>query len=173
MTNFLTVRQTADLLNMHFMSVYKMVQNGTLPALKIGNRWKIREDLLQDWIEEQGASASRQVLVIDEDPTLGERLRQTWGNGTKVVSTTQPEEALAQIERTSFDLILLDLDLERTRGVPTYRRLRERINGHTRIVLTTSDATRAPVAEALQYGPIALLQKPFSAGMVRELVNKG
>ncbi len=40
----LTIRETAKLIKMHEMSVYKMIKAGKLPALKIGGRFRVVEE---------------------------------------------------------------------------------------------------------------------------------
>ena len=74
MTGYLTVRETAEVLNMHFMSVYKLVQTGQLPALKIGCRWKIDSEQLDDWLAQRRAAPPRRWLLLSRDDLLGRNL---------------------------------------------------------------------------------------------------
>jgi excisionase family DNA binding protein len=69
LSGYLTVRETADVLNMHFMSVYKMVQSGRLPALKIGSRWKIDQEELRTWMAKHHQGRSSWLLVGAGDAT--------------------------------------------------------------------------------------------------------
>jgi excisionase family DNA binding protein len=63
MAQFLTVRQVAERLNMHSMSVYKLLQSGSLPAIKVGKRWKIDAVKLEQWVNRGSPSASPAEFV--------------------------------------------------------------------------------------------------------------
>jgi excisionase family DNA binding protein len=42
----LNVDQVADLIHMHRMTVYDLIERGEIPAVKVGHRWRIlRRDI--------------------------------------------------------------------------------------------------------------------------------
>ena len=53
MTSILTVKEVASLLKTSRQQVYKMIQSGDLPAVKVGREWRIRMDTLDDFLSEQ------------------------------------------------------------------------------------------------------------------------
>jgi len=48
----LTVKDVADYLDVHPMTIYKYVKGGKIPAFKVGASWRIRNDSMQKWISE-------------------------------------------------------------------------------------------------------------------------
>lgn len=50
---FLTPAETAKLLRVAEPTVYRALQEGRLPAAKLLGRWRIFEDELGEWIENQ------------------------------------------------------------------------------------------------------------------------
>ncbi|MFA5389106.1 MAG: helix-turn-helix domain-containing protein [Candidatus Omnitrophota bacterium] len=48
----MTVREIAEYLDVHPMTIYKYVQDGKIPAFKIGASWRIRRDSIKKWMEE-------------------------------------------------------------------------------------------------------------------------
>jgi len=48
----MTVKEIADYLDVHPMTIYKYVQDGKIPAFKIGASWRIRKDSIRKWMEE-------------------------------------------------------------------------------------------------------------------------
>ncbi|MFH1782636.1 MAG: helix-turn-helix domain-containing protein [Candidatus Omnitrophota bacterium] len=48
----LTIKDVAEFLDIHPMTVYKYVKGGKLPAFKIGTSWRVRKDSIKKWIEE-------------------------------------------------------------------------------------------------------------------------
>ncbi len=48
----MTVKDVADYLDVHPMTIYKYVKDGRIPAFKIGDSWRIRRDSIQKWIKD-------------------------------------------------------------------------------------------------------------------------
>lgn len=48
----MTVKDVADYLDVHPMTIYKYVKDGCIPAFKIGDSWRIRRDSIQKWIKD-------------------------------------------------------------------------------------------------------------------------
>jgi len=46
----LTVRQAAQYLNCRYATVLRMTQNGQIPALRVGRRWRFRRADIEKWI---------------------------------------------------------------------------------------------------------------------------
>jgi excisionase family DNA binding protein len=74
----MTVRQLADYLNLNERTVLKLVSEGELPGVKIGNQWRFRKAMLDAWLDDQmlgvtprsvdlprGAPVARRMLNLD------------------------------------------------------------------------------------------------------------
>jgi excisionase family DNA binding protein len=48
----MTVKEIAEYMGVHPMTIYKYVQGGKIPAFKIGASWRILRDSIKKWIEE-------------------------------------------------------------------------------------------------------------------------
>jgi excisionase family DNA binding protein len=46
----LTVREVADYLRMHEMTIYRMARQGEIPAYKVGNRWRFNRQRIEEWL---------------------------------------------------------------------------------------------------------------------------
>ena len=46
----MTPKDTAQYLNLHIMTVYRLVKKGKLPGFKIGGQWRFKKDFLDEWI---------------------------------------------------------------------------------------------------------------------------
>lgn len=51
--DILTIREVADYLKVTERTLYRLVQEGKLPAFKVGNSWRFRREDLERWISEQ------------------------------------------------------------------------------------------------------------------------
>ena len=55
-TNFLTVSEVAKYLRLHKQKVYRLSQNGDIPAYKFGREWRFKKERIDRWIEEHDMS---------------------------------------------------------------------------------------------------------------------
>lgn len=55
MIKLLTIKETADKLGLSEQKVYMMAQQQEIPAKKIGGRWKVHPERLQEWVNQQFA----------------------------------------------------------------------------------------------------------------------
>ena len=49
----MTLREVAQYLGLHVMTVYKLTREGRVPAAKIGGQWRFKRNVLDDWLEAQ------------------------------------------------------------------------------------------------------------------------
>ncbi|WP_461202781.1 helix-turn-helix domain-containing protein [Anoxybacillus sp. TBDG-1] len=47
----MTISQVAEYLQISEMTTYKLVQEGKIPAFKIGRHWRVKKDDLHEFIE--------------------------------------------------------------------------------------------------------------------------
>jgi excisionase family DNA binding protein len=51
------IRQAADYLGISGDTLYRYASEGFVPAFKLGNRWRFRKSLLDDWMDEKSGVA--------------------------------------------------------------------------------------------------------------------
>ena len=51
--SIMTLREVAQYLGLHVMTVYKLTREGRVPAPKIGGQWRFKRDVLDEWLETQ------------------------------------------------------------------------------------------------------------------------
>jgi excisionase family DNA binding protein len=47
----LTLEQVADYLNVDKFTVYRLIAARDLPAFKVGNQWRFKKKLIENWLE--------------------------------------------------------------------------------------------------------------------------
>lgn len=55
----LTIKEVAKYLRMGLITTYKLVQDGKIPAFKVGKQWRIKKDDLLKYIELQKLAPRR------------------------------------------------------------------------------------------------------------------
>ena len=66
---FLTITDTAEVLNVSVSQAYSLVRSGELPAIRIGTRgqWRIERDVLESFIEAKYEESRRSSLWNQSD----------------------------------------------------------------------------------------------------------
>ena len=50
---YLTVEDVAKRFGINVTTVYRLAQQGRLPAFKIGNQWRVSETRLEEWVADR------------------------------------------------------------------------------------------------------------------------
>jgi two-component system response regulator MprA len=117
------------------------------------------------------------ILVVDDDAAIRRMLERTLNaEGYEVAGAAGGGSALAAIEQSSPDLLVLDLGLPDLDGLAVCRRLRGKGLSFPVLMLTARDAVPDRVA-GLDAGADDYLVKPFAAeellARVRALLRRG
>ena len=102
------------------------------------------------------------VLIVDDDPKLLKMLRRTLAyEGFRVLSATNGNEALAEVQAHRPDVIVLDWLMPGLDGIGVLERLRAAGDKTLVLMLTARDAVENRV-EGLESGADDYLVKPFA-----------
>ncbi len=58
----LTVQELADYLHCHESTIYRLVNDGRIPAFKLGATWRFKLDIIDRWIEQENVRVGTQRL---------------------------------------------------------------------------------------------------------------
>lgn len=61
MADLLTTGQVQDLLRVDRTTIYRMIEDGRLPAIRVGKQWRFPKEDLDRWLQTQGAPASTDI----------------------------------------------------------------------------------------------------------------
>jgi two-component system response regulator MprA len=107
------------------------------------------------------APAATKVLVVDDDPAIRRMLERVLGAaGFAVQSASGGGDALALVERSVPDVLVLDVAMPALDGLAVTRRIRGRGLALPVLLLTARDAVSQRV-EGLEAGADDYLVKPF------------
>jgi len=116
------------------------------------------------------------VLVVDDSATIRSLVRvHLMGLGLEFVEAASGEEALLEIERSEFDLVLLDLHMPGIDGLAVLRAIRANEKPEVRrvkIVVLTGDKSDAAVAEARHAGADDFVLKPVTRSNLIEATSR-
>jgi two-component system chemotaxis response regulator CheY len=115
------------------------------------------------------------VLIVDDSSVMRKiverSLRQAGIEIAEVAEASNGAEALAEVQKAAFDLILSDINMPAMDGLEFLRNLSnvESAKGIP-VVMITTEGSEARVVEALSVGAKGYLRKPFTPEQVKERV---
>jgi len=103
----------------------------------------------------------RQMLIVEDELDVCDCLEAFFqARGFAVVAAFSGEEALARLEESVPDVILLDILLPGLSGIEVLKHAKTRYP-HTRVVMVTALDREDLRYEAQHYGAAAYITKPF------------
>ncbi len=62
---WITVREVADYLQFSPDQIYRLAQQGKIPASRVGKRWRFKKEKLDQWMEQQGVRIVSTVTEVN------------------------------------------------------------------------------------------------------------
>ena len=118
--------------------------------------------------------APSRILIIDDEPLLGQTLLYAFKGRHDVSICTSGREALSSLEKDSnFDLVLCDLMMPDVNGAAVYAAVkRDHPQLAERFVFMTGGAFTDRAREFLSQHPGAQLEKPFNIADIEKLLGQ-
>src|SRR6202451_4391017 len=115
------------------------------------------------------SAPSFSILVVDDERSLRKVIRASLAAGGYTVEEVGTgADAVELLQRRSFDLVLLDINMPGLNGLETCRKIRS-IAPHTGIIMVTVRDAEDDKVQALEAGADDYVTKPFR---FRELVAR-
>jgi DNA-binding NtrC family response regulator len=111
------------------------------------------------------------VLVVDDELGPRESLRMILKPLYDVHTAANGQEALDCIQKEKVDLITLDIKMPGLSGMDVLRELRK-LGSDAAVVIVTGYGTLTNVHDAIRYGAVDFVSKPFNVPDIVAIVNK-
>ncbi len=163
--DWLTLGQAAKFLGVAQSTIRKWSDQGRVPAFYTpGGHRRYRRRDLEAFLDRSGPGGRTEgplVLVVDDDASLRELIRASLSlDGYSVREAASAEEALAAIEDTAPDLVLLDVVMPGVDGWQMLQRMQER-HGSIPVIMFSGKVDEESATEAEQRGAQGFIGKPF------------
>lgn len=181
---FFSINEVTKILKIPKSTIYKLSQEGKIPCTKIGKQLRFRKSSLEKWLNKSegqdkidnlisgGDSTSKKpdaksVLLIDDDRIVLKSLsRFLEHHGYSLKVAESGEEALENVRKWNFDLIITDIRMPGLNGIETIKRIREFNRKNNRPgpseVIITGYADPEIERQAEKLGIIDFIYKPFA-----------
>src|SRR5262249_5139504 len=112
------------------------------------------------------------ILVVDDNVALRDSLRETLSTeGYGVQAVENAIQAIAELERQEFDVVLADLSLPRVSGLELLDRVKKSWPT-TEVIVITGQGSIATAVDAIKRGAYHYVTKPFTADEILHLVGQ-
>ena len=169
---FLTTEEVLAYLQVNLRTVYRLIDAGKLPAVRVGRQWRFRRRDIDAWLDGQrarGAAADPappraveggRALVVDPDGPARDLAAGALRDALWEVDTAPDGPvALERLQRARYDLLVTELHLP---GLDAFALVREAWRGAPalRVMIVTGHSTETAAIEALNLGVAGYLVKP-------------
>jgi two-component system chemotaxis response regulator CheY len=163
--DWLTLGQAAKFLGVAQSTIRKWSDQGRVHAFYTpGGHRRYRRRDLEAFLDRSGPGGRTEgplVLVVDDDAGLRELIRVSLSlDGYSVREAASADEALAAIEDTAPDLVLLDVVMPGVDGWQMLQRMQER-HGSIPVIMFSGKVDEQSAADAEQRGASGFIGKPF------------
>jgi DNA-binding NtrC family response regulator len=112
------------------------------------------------------------VLIADDEKNIRELLRDELAViMANVVAVNSGPAALAELERSDYDILLLDLTMPDMDGIEVLKKLKL-LDNPTEVIILTANATIQTAVEAMKLGAYDYLLKPFKIAELLPVIEK-
>ncbi len=113
------------------------------------------------------------ILIVDDDQETCRFIKELLARPEREIDIAQdPDEALALAERTRFDLVISDINLNaRINGLDVLREFKAR-NPEAQVLLISGFGSLETAIDAVRHGAFDFISKPFNIGEVKAVVER-
>lgn len=117
-------------------------------------------------------TAPARILVVDDEAiALNNLIHVLSKEGYQVTGKDNGPDALAEIEKTEYELVVTDLKMEKVDGLQILKRTRE-LHANAEVIMITGFATIDSAIEAMKEGAFHYIAKPYKLDEVRKVVRE-
>ena len=171
MSELMTLPELAQYLRFTRKTVYRLLKEGSIPAIRIGRKWRFEKDSIDEWLHTNAKVARSRFLVIDDEDIIGSLFKATLEEeGHEVVTASTGAEGIQYVKERDFDLVFLDLKLPDMEGTEVFRKIRN-LRPTLLVTIITGHPGSEIMERALREGPLGIMNKPFSDSDIIAAVN--
>ena len=121
---------------------------------------------------EEDLFGQHRILIVEDEPDIAKLLQEVLSENFETDLVSNGEEAVQQLDMTSFDLIVSDVKMPRLDGIDLYHHLAEKAPEYCqRIIYTTGMTSDRRILDFLKKTGVPYLQKPFNVQDILDFVH--
>jgi excisionase family DNA binding protein len=172
MAVLMTVEEVADYLRVTKKTVYRLLDEGKIPAAKVGHQWRFDSASVEAWLRNNSRGHKVTVLIVDDEAAIRFLFKDTLEDlGHRVLTARDASEGIELVKQHDIDLIFLDLKMPGGNdGAELFKQIRE-VNPHVPVTIITGYPESDIMMRALAQGPFGIMKKPFGDSDITSAIN--
>ena len=171
MPELMTVEELGQQLRFTRKTIYKLLKEGVIPAIKIGKKWRFDKAAIDDWLHHNMEGVKARILVVDDEELIRTLFKETLEEqGHTVVTAGSSTEGIECVRGWDFDIVFLDLKMPEIDGAELLKQMRT-IKPGLPVTIITGFLNSEMMERALKYGPFSVMGKPFNNVDITVAVN--
>jgi len=167
----MTLEELGQYLRFTKKTIYKLLKQGSIPALKIGNKWRFDKEAIDIWLHRDVEGAKARIMVIDDDELVRSLFKETLEEqGHTVVTVGTSVQGIDYAKQREFDLVFLDLKMPDIDGAELLKQIRS-AKPKLPVTIITGYPGSEMMQRALKEGPFGVMNKPFDDSDIVDAVN--
>lgn len=111
------------------------------------------------------------LLIVDDEIGVRESLKMVLGKDLQLIEADSVEVALAKVENSRPDIVLLDMIMPKADGLAVLQRIRE-IHPRCAVIILTGVNSQQLATKAMEGGAFDFIGKPFDVVDLRQKVAR-
>ena len=170
MEQVLTLEEAAQYLKVAKPTLYRLLEDGKIPAFKVGNQWRFTTELIDKWLWDQ-LPKKKNVLILNDDELSSTDLKRVISSeGHDIVTFTGGREIDGLLDDTAFDIVFLDLTLSDPGGIEVLQRIKK-LRSDLPVVIITGYPDSELMTPAIEHGTISVLKQPVGRKQLVDLLS--
>src|SRR4051794_3686761 len=117
-------------------------------------------------------ASSGRILIVDDDANMRESVNDNLEiEGYETAQAASAAEAVAQVKKAPFDVILMDYNLTDGTGIDAIQQIRA-LNSQSQILMITAHASLDTALKAIQESVDDFLTKPVNFDSLKRAISK-
>jgi DNA-binding NtrC family response regulator len=113
-----------------------------------------------------------EILIVDDEPIVGERLKSfLTKDGHKVETHVDPAIAMARLDEKEFDIVISDIRMGEIDGIQIMEKVLKK-SKRIKVIMITGYATMELARESLTKGAFDFIAKPFKLKEIRRTIKQ-
>ena len=172
MQELMTLEEVANHLRVNEKTIYRMLNEGDIPAMKIGHLWRFKVAEIDEWLNRKTVKSNKpEILVIDDDKTICFLFEDTLKDtGYAITTANDPCQGLELVKDRDYAMIFLDLKMPGMDGAELFKHIRAS-KPNLPVTIITGYPDSNLMMRALAHGPFGIMRKPFKESDILTVLN--
>jgi excisionase family DNA binding protein len=176
----MTVNDLKDYLRLDRRTLYRLIKENRIPAIKVSGQWRFRKEQIDDWLENQqnlpkeDLLPKKRILVVDDDEDVRNIIQKAFAKNPeyRVDTVSNGFQALDILRKTMYHLMFVDIKMPGIDGLELIRQAKE-VQKEIKAIVITGYPSKETAIEALNSGVTHYLEKPLDdINQIVQITNK-